>query len=201
MHGTVVLIPLVSAGLGWLINRLAVTGLFYPVQARKIAGIRVQGILPARREQLADQVGELASVQILSSGMLEEMITDPAHFKKLMPVIEEQIDHFLRVKLKQSMPVVGMFIGDKTIQQLKTVFVTELEIIFPNVMKNYAANLAGELNVRRLISEKLLAIPPETLVEGMKSALKKEIRALQWLGAISGFCTGVATLLLLWLLK
>ncbi len=201
MHGAMVLIPLITAGLGWLINRLAAMALFYPVQPRKIAGISLQGILPRRREQLAGQVAELAADRVLSSGMLEDLVADPAHFKKLMPVIEEQIDYFLRVKLKQSMPVVGMFIGDKTIQQLKTVFVTELETIFPNVMKNYAANLAGELNVRRLISEKLLAIPPESLVDGIKTALKKETRALQWLGAVSGFCTGIATLLLLWLLR
>jgi uncharacterized membrane protein YheB (UPF0754 family) len=201
MRGDLVLIPFISAAIGWLIHRLAVATLFYPVQPCKIVGVRFQGMLPRRREQLVDRVAELAARQILGSGMLEGALGDPAHFKKLMPVIEEQIDYFLRVKLKQSMPVVGMFIGDKTIGQLKTVFVTELETIFPLIMKNYAANLAGELNVRRLISEKLLEIPPETLVEGVKTGMKKEIQGLLWLGAVSGFFTGLATLVLWWVLK
>jgi uncharacterized membrane protein YheB (UPF0754 family) len=161
----------------------------------------LQGLLPRRREQLAAAVAKLAATQVLGSGILEEMITDPAHLKKIMPVIEEQIDYFLRVKLKKSMPVVGMFIGDKTIGQLKKVFVEELETIFPSIMQNYAASLAGELNIERLISEKLLAIAPETLVSSTASALKKEIRAFQGLGAVSGFCTGIATLLLAWLLR
>ena len=195
------LIPLICAALGWSIHRLALQALFYPVRPRRLAGLPLQGLLPRRREQLVAQVAQLAADQLLQSGMLQDAITNPAHFKKIMPVIEEQIDHFLRVKLKQSMPVVGMFIGDKTIGQLKSVFVTELEEIFPTVMKNYAANLAGDLNIERLISERLLSIPPETLVNGVKGALKKELAALQWLGAISGACTGAAALLLLWLFQ
>jgi uncharacterized membrane protein YheB (UPF0754 family) len=132
---------------------------------------------------------------------LEAMITHPEHFKKLMPVIEEQIDHFLRVKLKQSMPVVGMFVGDKTIGQLKTVFVTELETIFPTIMKNYAASLAGEFDAKRLITGKLAGIPPETLVKEVRGALKKELSMLLWLGVITGFCSGAAAVCLVLFLK
>lgn len=196
MNGWLFLIPFICAGIGWAVHRLALSFVFYPVKPRRLLGRRVQGLLPGRREQLAEQVATLAAGFMPDAAALEALMANPAHFQQLRPVIEEQIDHFLRVKLKQSMPVVGMFVGDKTIGQLKAVFVTELESIFPVVMKNYAAGLAGEFDIKRLIGEKLLAIPPETLVEQVRRATKKEFAALQRLGALSGFCTGALAMLL-----
>jgi uncharacterized membrane protein YheB (UPF0754 family) len=196
MNGWLFVIPIICAGFGWCINRLAVYRLFYPLQPRKIMGISVQGLLPRRREAMAARVAQLAAKEVLESGLLEEVMTNPAHFQKLMPAIEAQIDHFLRVKLKQSMPVVGMFIGDKTIGQLKAVFVTELETIFPVIMKNFSANLAGEFNIERLITDKFASISTETLVNGLQTELKKEISAFLLLGAASGLLTGLLALAL-----
>jgi hypothetical protein len=48
---------------------------------------------------------------------------------------------FLRIKLKDEMPMLSMFIGDKTITSLKKFFMQEIEILFPQVMKQFAANL------------------------------------------------------------
>jgi uncharacterized membrane protein YheB (UPF0754 family) len=181
-----------------MIHRLALASVFYPVQPRRFLGLRIQGLLPRRREELAAQVAQAAAAFMPDAAALEAIMANPAHFQKIMPVVEEQIDHFLRVKLKQAMPVVGMFVGDKTIGQLKAVFVAELEEIFPAVMKNYATGLAGEFDIKRLIGEKLSAIPPEILVEQVEGAMKKELSALQRLGLISGFCTGALAALLAW---
>lgn len=201
MNGWLFLTPLVCSGLGWAIHRLAFTLMFYPTDPLKLAGWRLQGLLPRRRPQLTAKLAEAAAAFMPDAAALEAIVAHPAHFQTIMPVIEEQIDHFLRVKLKQSMPVVGMFVGDKTIGQLKAVFVTELEEIFPTVMKNYAAALAGEFDIKRLIGEKLSVIPPETLSDQVRKAMKKELLALQWLGAITGFCAGLLAILLVLLLK
>jgi hypothetical protein len=41
------------------------------------------------------------------------------------------------------MPMIGMFIGEKTINELKAVFITELESLFPVIMKSYLGNLGA----------------------------------------------------------
>ena len=58
-----------------------------------------------------------------------------------MPVIEAHIDEFLRNKLKDCNSHDGNVIGEKTITQFKTVFMNELEVIFPEVIDKYAADL------------------------------------------------------------
>ena len=56
--------------------------------------------------------------------ILKEKVTDPENLNKLKPEIETHIDSFLREKLKETFPMLSMFIGDKTINQLKSCFFT-----------------------------------------------------------------------------
>ncbi len=60
---------------------------------------------------------------------------------KLMPQIEKQLDAFFRNRLTEKLPMISMFIGDKTIQQLKTVFMEELKQMFPSLMQSFASNM------------------------------------------------------------
>ena len=56
------------------------------------------------------------------------------------------------------MPFIGMFVGDKTINSLKRVFITELETLFPKIMSNYATNLVNELKLEQLVAQKIAAV-------------------------------------------
>ena len=86
---------------------------------------------------------------------MEEKVRDPDNLKKVMPLIEQHVDEFLKVKLKAEIPVIGMFIGDKTILSIKKVFLQEIEILFPEIMNAFAGNLKKEMNVERMITERI----------------------------------------------
>ena len=146
---------------------------------------------------IATNVGKFVAQHFFSSQMIEEKITDPKNFKKIMPVVEEHIDDFLRNKLKKQMPIVGMFIGDKTINSLKSIFVAELENLFPEVMRNFASNIQEELNIEKLVSEKLNSIQLNDVETLLKKNLTAEISLLSILSAITGFLIGILTALVL----
>ena len=80
--------------------------------------------------------------------LLEELMAEPSLMASVMPLAEEHVDDFLRNKLPKAMPVVGMFIGDKTIAQFKGVFMEELEGLFPvfvrGSMDRFMAEGAGK---------------------------------------------------------
>src|SRR5512138_4044859 len=104
------LIPISSALSCWLVIRLFLYLLF-------------RRVIPRKQSSIAASVGKAVADNFFSGEMIEQKITDPKNLQKIMPVVEEHIDDFLRNKLKKQMPVVGMFIGDKTINSLKEVFV------------------------------------------------------------------------------
>jgi len=63
-----------------------------------------------------------------------------------MPLVETHVDDFLRIKLPEAMPMISMFVGEKTILQMKTVFINELQLLFPQIMEKYASQLKKDLN-------------------------------------------------------
>ena len=137
-----------------------------------------------------------AGSELFSFEILEEKISDPRNLEKLMPVVEEHIDTFLRVKLVKEMPMVGMFVGDKTMSTLKTVFMKELGILFPQLMKNYAGNLKEEIDIGKIVREKIALLPLEKLESIIHKGMSRELKFFKLIGAATGLGIGLLQVLL-----
>lgn len=196
MSYVLVLIPIISAFIGWFTNWIAIKMLFHPREPKKLFGMTFHGIFPKRQRQFAEKLGKLVSVELLSFRDIEEKITHPANIQRIMPLMEEHIDHFLRVKLAQQMPVISMFIGDKTINELKTVFIGELETLFPNIMKNYMSTLQGDLDLEKIVVEKISGFSSDKLEQVLQSIMSKEFRFVEIIGGILGFLIGLVQVIL-----
>jgi uncharacterized membrane protein YheB (UPF0754 family) len=191
MNGWLYLIPFFSALLGWLINHLLIKTVFHPGQPRKILGITIQGFFPAKKNKIAEDIAVLVSQEFFSFKEIEEKITHPESFQKIMPQVEQHIDNFLKVKLPQSMPVISMFVGDKTIAQLKTVFISELELLFPEIIKSYMSKLQEDTDMKKIIEEKIMSFPNKKIETLVMTALGKELGWIKTIGAITGFLIGL----------
>ncbi len=191
MNYWLLLIPVISAFIGWFTNWVAVKMLFHPRNPKIILGYNIQGIFPKRQEQFAQKLGRLVSEELLSFSDIEQKITNPENLKKVLPQLETHIDHFLRVKLADSMPVISMFIGDKTIDKLKTVFLDELETLFPKLMTDYAATLKNQLDLEQIVTEKVKAFSSDKLEDILYQVMAKEFRFVEILGGILGFLIGL----------
>ncbi len=185
------LIPIISAFIGWITNWVAIKMLFRPKQPKKILGITFHGIFPKRQVQFAEHLGKLVSKELLSFSAIEEKITHPDSLKKMMPLVDEHIEHFLRNKLSATIPMLSMFIGDKTIQQLKETFMVELEELFPILMKNYMGSLQKELDLEKIVIEKVSNFSSEKLEEILLQIMSKEFKFVEIIGAVLGFLIGL----------
>jgi uncharacterized membrane protein YheB (UPF0754 family) len=196
MNYWLLLIPIISAFIGWFTNWIAIKMLFHPKEPKKILGITFHGIFPKRQKQFAEKLGRLVSQELLSFDDIEKKITNPENLKKLMPLVEKQIDNFLRVKLSETMPMISMFIGDKTIDKLKLVFMQELENLFPQIMKNYMGNLKQELDLEKIVTEKVSGFSSDKLEEILNQIMSKEFRFVEIIGGVLGFIIGLVQVLI-----
>ena len=181
---------LLSAFTGWFVIWLIIKILFWPQQPFAIAGFKIQGVLTANQQLIAEKIGKLVSAEF-SFDALQQKVTDPENFNKLKPEIETHIDSFLRERLKVTFPMLSMLIGDKTITQLKTAFLTELETLFPALMKSYVANLEKEFDIEKLVSEKIAGFSISKTEALIYALAKKQLIKVQLLGAIIGLLTGL----------
>ncbi len=191
MNYWLLLIPVISAFIGWFTNWIAIKMLFHPREPFKFLGLTIQGIFPKRQQQFAEKLGKLVSEELLSFKDISLKITDPSNLDQLLPHVEDHIDNFLKVKLKESMPVVGMFIGDKTVGQLKAVFVEELRELFPTLMERYMVSLQEQLDLEKIVVEKVRSFSSDKLEEILLQIMAKEFRFVEILGGVVGLLIGM----------
>ncbi|ULQ57858.1 DUF445 family protein [Flavihumibacter rivuli] len=193
------LIPLISAFIGWFTNWIAIKMLFHPREPKRILGITIQGIFPKRQAQFAEKLGKLVSDELLSFKDIAHKISNPENLDQLLPFIDAHIDRFLKEKLKESMPMISMFIGEKTINQLKSVFLEELRDLFPTLMEQYMTRLQDQLDLEKIVVEKVKGFSSDKLEDILQNIMAREFRFVEIIGGVLGFLIGLVQIAITYL--
>lgn len=202
MTATIALFIIAStAVICWLLFKLLLGILFQPVKPIVIGGITIQGLLPRYKNQLISQIGEWINTTALPKLKLEEKITDPGSLEKLMPLIEEHIDDFLRNKLTKEMPMISMFIGDKTLSKLKETFLQEISNLLPKLLHSFAGQLQQKMDATVFINQLSLHYPDHKIQSVFNKTLRKEITKASNFAFLFGMVAGLAQVIILyWIL-
>lgn len=194
-------IPFISAFIHWVTIWMALKLLFHPKKPVYILGFKLQGVFPKKQLQIAENLGQVVADELLSFRDIEEKMTDPEKIKGMIPVLEQHIDHFLRYKLSDAMPVLSMFIGEGTINKIKGIFVTELEELFPELIKRYLSSVENELDLQKIVTDKVAAFSSEKLEIILNKILTKEFRFVEVIGTILGFMIGLLQIFFSYLVR
>lgn len=182
---------LLSTFTGWVTTWIAIKMLFHPRKPINILGLKIQGIFPKNQRLIAEKLGQVVGKELLSFDEIEQKVTNPENLEKLRPDIEAHIDNFLRNKLKDVFPMLFMMIGEKTIIQLKEAFLSELETLFPLLMKSYMAKLEKDLDLEKIVTEKVANFSTQKLEDILNQITKKEFKFLEFIGGFFGLLIGV----------
>lgn len=196
MNYWLILTPIISAFTGWITTWIAIKMLFHPRKPIKFFGITIQGIFPKNQNEIAVKLGQVVSKELLSFEEIEQKITSSDNLEKLKPEIEAHIDNFLRNKLKDVFPMLSMFIGEKTINQLKEAFLMELQSLFPVLMKSYMNKLQHDLDLEKIVVEKVANFSTEKLEDILDQITKKEFKFLEIIGGLFGLLIGLIQVLI-----
>lgn len=179
MNPWLFLMPVISAIIGWILNNF-------------IGKYFLNTYLPAQQPAIAKEVAGAAKTFFEENLKLEEKVSDPALIEKALPTIEKHIDEFLNVKLKEEIPMLAMFIGNKTTDKVKEVFMNQLKELFPKVMTELAHNLKTDLNIERSIEQKLNLLNIKPMLQ---NKVRPQINKLNLAGLLTGFIIGTLNLI------
>jgi uncharacterized membrane protein YheB (UPF0754 family) len=189
-------IPLISAFIGWFTNWIAIKMLFHPREEKRILGVKFQGIFPKRQQQFAEKLGQLVSKELISFKDISSKLNNPDTVAKAIPFIEEHIDKFIKIKLKEEIPLLSMFITDNTLSSIKKSMVQEIEDLFPALITKMTDGLQQELDIEKIVIEKVKAFSSDKLEEILNAIMSKEFRFVEIIGAVLGFIIGLIQVLL-----
>ena len=94
MSWPLLFIPLLTAFTAWLTVSLLIKFLFAPAQPLPIAGITLQGIIPAQKKAALQVVAANAADVSKNNSAMETHLQNAAAFNKLLPFIDAEIDRF-----------------------------------------------------------------------------------------------------------
>jgi uncharacterized membrane protein YheB (UPF0754 family) len=173
--------PVIAAFIGWIFNLIFINYLFGK-------------IIPSKMPVIASAAGRYASDKLLNMDVIASKITDPASLAEMRPFIENHIDTFLKVKLKEKMPAIAMFVGEKTLDSMKASLMEEIDVLLPNLLEKYAGNLGQKINIETVLVNKINELP---VAELLNKNLRKEKMMFQLFGALSGLVIGLVLILML----
>jgi uncharacterized membrane protein YheB (UPF0754 family) len=186
-------IPLISALVGWCTNFLALKMMFYPIE---FVGIKPmwgwQGLIPAKRQDMAEiavelVLGKLLSVQELASRIDSKELT-LAIDRRLKQVLKKIVNDVMREcapQLWASLPVQG-----------KNLVYARIEADIPNVVNNmvndFQHNVEEIVDIKELVVKKLVETP-ELINEIFLKSGEKEYPFIErsgfWFGLLFGLPT------------
>ena len=92
--------------------------------------------------------------------------------------------------------MLSMLIGDKTINHLKDAFLLELEQLFPILMNNYMNRLQSDLDLERIVRDKVASFSSDRLEHILLEITRKEFKFLELISLIMGVVIGIVQVVL-----
>lgn len=188
--------PLIAALIGWFTNYLAVKMLFHPKEKKKILFVEVQGIFPKRQKVLAEKLGKVVAQELISFDDIKNKLKKSNNLNGVTDLVEGKIDWFLSEGLEEISPFLATFMSDKKRDKVKTYILDEVDAMLPIAIENYINQAEKELDVEKMVYDKVVAFSSEKLEGILQDILAKEFRFIELVGAVLGFLIGLIQVLL-----
>ena len=193
----IIYVPVFTALIGWLTNKVAIKMLFRPRNPLNFIGFSWQGLIPRRQAEIAKSAGEIIERELLSSNFLREKIQAIDLVPHLRHFAARLIRDGIGERLK-SLPLIGNFIDDTNLAKLEKLAADEMSRQAGSVTEAVAAELEKHLEISNYVEEQIQGFDLEKLEEVVNQVANKEFRTIELLGGVLGFAIGLAQLLLLW---
>ena len=189
-------LPFITALIGWFTNFLAVKMIFRPRREVRIAGIRIIGLIPKRKHDLAVKIAETIEKELISHRDIREILQTEEFHLQTGNVIKKRIDAFVDEKLSAN-PLLSMFLTPEISGKLTDMLMEELQKEIPGLIDSLFASVEKKIDFRKIIRSKIDGFDLSRLESIIYQIAAKELKAIEIFGGVLGFVVGLLQLLIL----
>ncbi len=189
-----VLLPTVGGLIGWLTNWLAIRMLFRPRRQVNIAGLKVQGLLPKRRNDLARNIGEVVERELISHEDIRRHLNDPEFLDSVRQKCDRHVELLIKEKVYSIVPsaLSSVVPAEAFAKKAKAVVVEEIVRMLPGLVEGFTKDLENKLHFQRIVREKVEGFELEKLESIVLKIARNELRYIEVFGGVLGFVIGLA---------
>lgn len=184
-----ILLAIVGGFIGWITNLIAIKLLFRPHKPFKLPfGYKIQGVIPARKQELAVSIGSVIEKQLLAPDEIVENLITEKDINSLKTAIVTNVIKILKDKL----PTFLHKFTDNTIKKQLDLFMEkDGERYIHETIENTITGATENLKISEMVIEKINALDLDSFEVIVLSVVKKELKHIEYLGAILGFVIGL----------
>ncbi|ANI89466.1 hypothetical protein A9P82_09275 [Arachidicoccus ginsenosidimutans] len=154
-----------------------------------------------KQKSLKDALAKEFSKLLLSNKeVIKNSIASQDNVEKIIPELDKHIHEFIAVKVPKEMPMIAMFIGEKTTHQIKEIFMKELSALFPVVLSQYFDKVFSEEKLRKIAEQQLSGSSETSIAQALQQKYKPLLLKIKAIAFIFGLVLGVIFILAIHLL-
>jgi len=193
MNWELISLPIVAAIIGWGTNVIAIRMLFWPREPVRIFGLEFLGVLPRRKLEIAQSIGEVLNDDLLPT---EELIA-AVNTKETRERVTRIITDNLAGKIQRFLPRFIMeHAEDKIRYHLDELVSSEIEDLFAQLGDSFSQELKDKKLLGNLVESKINSFDLVHLERLVLKVAKNELRYIKIFGAVIGLVIGLAQILL-----
>jgi uncharacterized membrane protein YheB (UPF0754 family) len=186
-----ILLPTVGALIGWLTNWIAIKMLFRPRKPMGAGFLKLQGLIPKRRHDLARKIGEVVERELINHEDITRRINTPEFHENIRARVEKHVELFVKERL-YSIPVLGKVVPLEAVaNRVRDFVVDEVQKLVPSMVEGFTKDLEDKLQFRKIVTEKVEAFELDKFENIVFSIARKELQYIEILGGVLGFVIGL----------
>ena len=186
----VLLIPFISAVVGWFTNVVAVKMMFYPTEFKGIPPfLGWQGIVPASAEKLARFSTQLITTKLLSLEQLFEDFKGEAFASEMDSVVDEITEQIISEVAEKRAKVMWENAGEVMQNMVRDNIRTEVRDIVIKITDDFSSNITDILDLEQVVLDAVMenrALMSMMFLEVGEAEFKFIERSGIWFGLLFG---------------
>lgn len=186
----ILILAIVGAMIGWITNIIAIKLIFRPLKPINIPliNVRLQGLIPKRKDEIAKSIGSVVENELLSVGdLLDEIITEES-MSNILFIVKRKINYIVEQKLPSIVP---RGIKNMIFDYINDLVDTEGEKTIKDLAQKIVDKTTSEVSVSRIVEDKINSFELDKMEELVLSVAKKELKHIEILGGVLGFLIGI----------
>lgn len=181
---------LIGAWIGWITNWLAIKMLFHPYEEKRFLCFRIQGLIPKRKKDIGSGIARVVEQELLSLRELLEQMDTELIFQNIEKKMDEYLEENLEKEIQKAFPLAAMFLGKDSLEKIKTLVKQGVLSRKEEICSAFTSHLEENIDIQKMISDKIASFSFQKVEEIIFSLAKKELKHIEWVGAVLGAVIG-----------
>jgi uncharacterized membrane protein YheB (UPF0754 family) len=193
-----IILPIIGALIGWITNYIAIRLLFRPLEPVRLwpFPITFQGLIPKRKGQIADTVGQIVAERLFSVEELTAQLDMPKLQAEAAKTAGEAVGRWC----DQKMGLLPGSLRDYCSNYFRDAVAAELATQFPKMTETFFLRMREQVDVGNIVADKLNALSLDDMEEVVLTVASRELKQIEWLGGVLGFMIGLVQALIAYFL-